>query len=124
MRQVRRQHLASRRHRAAEPIEAMLPESLTSRRVARPRHPRKQQENIMTSSKILAALALFSATASAPVFSATLHRQARHNYVSSRVNRAGVANHSWCLQNYSAAAEARCHVVKNGDRFVSGAGDI
>ena len=41
MRQVRRQHLASRRHRAAEPIEAMLPESLTSRRVARPRHPRK-----------------------------------------------------------------------------------
>jgi len=50
----------------------------------------------MTSSKILAALALFSATASAPVFSATLHRQARHNYVSSRVNRAGVANHSWC----------------------------
>jgi hypothetical protein len=41
----------------------------------------------MTSFKILAALALFSATASAPVFSATLHRQARHNYVSSRVNR-------------------------------------
>ena len=56
----------------------------------------------MTSSKILAALALFSATASAPVFSRTLHRQARYNYVSSRVNRAGVANHSWCLQNYSA----------------------
>jgi hypothetical protein len=36
----------SRRHRAAEPIEAMLAESLTSRRVVRPRHPRKQQENI------------------------------------------------------------------------------
>jgi hypothetical protein len=48
------------------------------------------------------AEALFSATASAPVFSATLHRQARHNYVSSRVNRAGVASHSWCLHNYSA----------------------
>jgi hypothetical protein len=56
----------------------------------------------MTSFKIFAALALLSATASTPVFSRTLHRQARHNYVSSGVNRAGVAGHSWCLHDYSA----------------------
>lgn len=52
-------------------------------------------KNIVTSFKILAALALLSATASTPVFSRTSQRQALHNYVS------GVGSH-WCLRNYSA----------------------
>jgi hypothetical protein len=102
----------------------------------------------MTSSKILAALALFSATASAPVFSATLHRQARRRYcqVNDRISRDEVPvalrnslnKESWKMRGYitmlvgavfasnllTFAAEARSQVVNNGDRFGSGAGYI
>jgi hypothetical protein len=46
----------------------------------------------MTSYKILAALALLSATASTSVFSTTLKRQVAQNFVSSRARRA-----SWQL---------------------------
>jgi hypothetical protein len=45
----------------------------------------------MTSFKILAALALLSATASTSVFSTTLKRQVAQNFVSSGANPKGVA---------------------------------
>jgi hypothetical protein len=77
----------------------------------------------MTSFKILATLAFLSATASAPLFSRTLHRQARHNYVSSGVNRAGVASHSWCLHNYS-EDEIDCSYVDRSQCAATAAGGL
>jgi hypothetical protein len=77
----------------------------------------------MTSFKILAALALLSATASTPVFSGTLERRARHNYVSSGVKRAGVASHSWCLHNYS-ADEIDCSYVGRSQCAATAAGGL
>jgi hypothetical protein len=70
----------------------------------------------MTSFKTLAALA--SAAASTPVFSRTLERQARHNYVSS-----GVASHSWCLHNYS-ADEIDCYYVDRRQCAAKAAGGL
>jgi hypothetical protein len=72
----------------------------------------------MTSFKTLAALALLSAAASTPVFSRTLERQARHNYVSS-----GVASHSWCLHNYS-ADEIDCSYVDRSQCAATAAGGL
>jgi hypothetical protein len=79
--------------------------------------------NIMTSFKILAALTLLSTTASTPVFSGTLQRQARHNGVSSGVERAGVASHSWCLHNYS-ADEFECSYVDRSQCAKTAAGGL
>jgi hypothetical protein len=76
----------------------------------------------MTSFKILAALALLSATASTPVFSTTLQRQARH-YVLSGAKRAGVASHSWCLHNYS-ADETDCSYVDRSQCAETAAGGL
>ena len=56
----------------------------------------------MTSFKILAALALLSATASTSAFSTPLKRQAAQDLVSSGAKRAGVGSYSWCFHNYSA----------------------
>jgi hypothetical protein len=77
----------------------------------------------MTSFKILAALALLSATASTPVFSRTLQGQSRHDFASSRVNRAGVASHSWCLHNYS-ADEVDCSYVTRSQCAETAAGGL
>jgi hypothetical protein len=73
----------------------------------------------MTTFKILAALALLSATASAPVFSRTLQRQAHHNYVSS----GGVGGHSWCLHDYS-ANEIDCSYVDRSQCAATAAGGL
>jgi hypothetical protein len=54
----------------------------------------------MTSLKIFAALAVLSATALTPAFSRTL-QGVRQNYASSRTDRAGVTNNSWCLHDYT-----------------------
>ena len=77
----------------------------------------------MTTFKILAALALLSATASAPVFSRTLQRQAPHNYVSSGARQAAIARHSWCLHDYS-ADEIDCSYVDRSQCAATAAGGL
>jgi hypothetical protein len=77
----------------------------------------------MTSFKILTGLALLSATASAPVFSRTLQRQALHHYVSSGVRQAAVVRHSWCLHDYS-ADEIDCSYVNRSQCAATAAGGL
>ena len=71
----------------------------------------------MTTFKILAALALLAAMASAPVHSRTLQRQVHHNYVSSE----DVGG--WCLHNYS-ADEIDCSYVDRSQCAETAAGGL
>jgi hypothetical protein len=76
----------------------------------------------MTSFKILAALAVLSATTATPAFARTF-QGVGHDYVWSATDRAAAAGPTWCLHNYS-QDEVDCSYASHSQCAASASGGL